>query len=119
MRDGQSWPETPAVLVSGDASVLAQIAADVRSLNSGLAAIVDRLTRLETLLGELRHDAHDHEQRLRALESTRPALLPRIDYERDRDARGRRFGWVTALVVTSLVAIVVPLEAVWLSRVFG
>lgn len=105
--------------MSGDTGLLGQIAADMRAIVVKLDDVVARLTKLETMVADLRADGHDHEQRLRTLELTRPQLLPRAEYESDRDSHARKFGWVVGLVVTVLVAVIVPIEAVWLSRVFG
>lgn len=134
MRDGDGvdgkWTY-PEVTVSGDTGVLAQILAEQRANSALLTEVVTRIAVLEQLMRDAATKDADKEARIRRiehlatthattadlghLEDTVDKMLPRADYESDRANRAR---WMTA-VIAALVAIVVPLEAVVLSRLFG
>lgn len=86
-----------------------------------LTSISERLavveTDVKTLVRDTRKDLDDHETRIRKLEQA--DLISRDEMEQAAKERSTRFWVVATVLVTLLVAVVGPIETVFITRIFG
>lgn len=86
-----------------------------------LTSISERLavveTDVKTLVRDTRKDLDDHETRIRTLEQA--DLVSRKEMEQAAKERSTRFWVIAAIVVTVLVAVVGPIETVFITRILG
>lgn len=91
-----------------------QILALLNEMSQRLAVVE---TELKALVTDVRADIADHETRLRAVEAQRLVTVEALE---ERDAkRTTRFWVVVTVVSTVFVALVVPVEAIVLTHLFG
>ena len=102
--------------MTADNAILTQILTTLHELSERMAVVE---TDLKSFIRDSRKDIDDHEIRIRRIEALEPGFVTQDDMEKTSSARTRRFWTMTGIIVTAVIAIVVPLETIIAAQFFG